>query len=388
MEVFVVSGHPKPINAEKHELHESGNENRLPDSDPANAPGYHTVASRSGVAASMKDEDAMRTKMEFCRETKLVTSTSSNFNSISFFDRYLFIWVAICMIVGSLIGYLSPSVVKELDKAQVFGISVPLAVLLWIMIFPMLLSIDWISLTEVVKVPGPILLTSTTNFLVQPFLAYGISILFFQVIYSRLLEKRDADQYIAGSILLAAAPCTAMVLVWSLLVGGSAEYTIIQVAVNDILTLFLFVPIVSLFLGAGVTANDVPPPYAIVTASVLAFVGLPLLLAVMTRLVVVWRLGRTQAQSAIATLAAGFKPITIAGLLMTVVLVFIFQGALIGAEALHILLIAVPLAISTVSLWCFVYLIGSGTHYHHHPSSPYLIIFRPPTDAACNTKLK
>ena len=288
-------------------------------------------------------------------------SSSSAYAKISFFDRYLFVWVALCMVVGSLIGYFLPSVAKALDRAQVFGISVPMAILLWIMIFPMLLSVDWVALKEVAKVPGPVVLTSVTNFLVQPFLAYGVSVLFFRVLYSKILSKGDADQYIAGSVLLAAAPCTAMVLVWSLLVGGNAAYTIIQVAVNDLLTLALFVPIVSLLLGKGVTAGDVPPPYKVVTASVLAFVGLPLLVAVFVRLVLVRRLGgRAQAQRAIEKVAGAFKPVTLAGLLATLVLVFVFQGALIGSKALHILLIAVPMTLSTAMVWALVYLLGSG----------------------------
>lgn len=287
--------------------------------------------------------------------------SSSAYAQISFFDKYLFVWVALCMVVGSLIGYFAPAVAKALDKAQVFGISVPLAVLLWVMIFPMLLSVDWAALKEVAKVPGPVVLTSATNFLVQPFLAYGISVLFFRVLYSRVLGRATADQYIAGSVLLAAAPCTAMVLVWSLLVGGSAAYTIIQVAVNDVLTLALFVPIVSLLLGAGVTSGGVPPPYKIVAVSVLAFVGLPLLIAVAVRLALIRRLGgRAQAERAINRVAGAFKPVTIAGLLATLVIVFVFQGALIGSKALHILLIAVPMTLSTVLVWCTVYLVGSG----------------------------
>ena len=164
------------------------------------------------------------------------------------------------MAAGSLVGFFLPAVPAALDRASVLGVSAPMAALLWLMIFPMLLSVDWAALREVARVPGPVALTSGTNFLVQPFLAYGVSVLFFRVLYSRVLPRADADQYIAGSVLLAAAPCTAMVLVWSLLVGGNAAYTVIQVAVNDLLTLALFVPIVSLLLGKGVTAGDVPPP--------------------------------------------------------------------------------------------------------------------------------
>jgi len=265
------------------------------------------------------------------------------------------------MAAGSLVGYFLPAVPAALDRASVLGVSAPMAALLWLMIFPMLLSVDWAALREVARVPGPVALTSGTNFLVQPFLAYGVSVLFFRVLYSRVLPRADADQYIAGSVLLAAAPCTAMVLVWSLLVGGNAAYTVIQVAVNDLLTLALFVPIVSLLLGKGVTAGDVPPPYKIVTASVLAFVGIPLLVAVAVRLVLVRRLGgRAQAQRAIERVAGAFKPVTLAGLLATLVLVFAFQGAVVGSKALHILLIAVPMTISTALVWMIVYLAGSG----------------------------
>ena len=176
--------------------------------------------------------------------------------SISFFERYLTVWVLACMVVGGLVGYFAPSVATGLKQAEVGDVSIPIGVLLWLMIFPMLLQIDFASLKRVAIVPGPVLLTSFMNFAVQPFLAYGVAVLFFRVFYVDVLTSKEADAYIAGCVLLGTAPCTAMVFVWSLLVGGNAAYTLIQVAVNDLLVLALYIPIVMLLLG--VTGIELP----------------------------------------------------------------------------------------------------------------------------------
>jgi ACR3 family arsenite efflux pump ArsB len=149
--------------------------------------------------------------------------------ALSTFDRYLWLWVALCMVIGGLIGYYLPKVAETLRRAEVQGISVPLAILLWFMIFPMLLKVDIASLASVGRMPGPLLLTSFINFAIQPFLMYGLAVAFFRGVYAGFLTPTEQVQYVAGSVLLGAGPCTAMVLVWSMLVDGHPGYTILQV---------------------------------------------------------------------------------------------------------------------------------------------------------------
>lgn len=272
--------------------------------------------------------------------------------ALSTFDRYLWLWVGLCMVAGGLIGYYLPKVAETLRRAEVQGISVPLALLLWLMIFPMLLKVDIASLTSVSRMPGPLLLTSFINFAIQPFLMYGLAVAFFRGVYAGFLTPEEQAQYVAGSVLLGAGPCTAMVLVWSLLVEGHAGYTILQVTLNDILMLFLYTPTVGVLIGA----QDLPPPYVTVAISVGLFVGAPLLLAASLRAFLL----RYRGPQALSRVQEAFRPLTMIGLLATLVLVFIFQGNVIGTVPAHIAAIALPLSIQTVAIWAIAYALGYG----------------------------
>jgi ACR3 family arsenite transporter len=272
--------------------------------------------------------------------------------ALSTFDRYLWLWVALCMVTGGLVGYYLPEMAETLRRAEVQGISVPLALLLWLMIFPMLLKVDIASLTSVGRMPGPLLLTSFINFAIQPFLMYGLAVTFFRGVYAGFLTPAEQVQYVAGSVLLGAGPCTAMVLVWSLLVDGHAGYTILQVTLNDILMLVLYTPTVGVLIGA----QDLPPPYVTVAISVGLFVGAPLLLAATVRSFLL----RYRGPQALSRVQEAFRPLTMAGLLATLVLIFIFQGTVIGTVPAHIAAIALPLSIQTVAIWVLSYALGSG----------------------------
>ena len=270
--------------------------------------------------------------------------------TISFFEKYLSVWVVICMATGSLIGYFAPASGVELKKAELYGISIPIAVLLWVMIFPMLLQIDFVAFMSAAKNPGPIILTTTVNFGIQPFLMYVIAMVFFRYIYASIIPSDLANEYLAGCILLGGAPCTAMVFVWSLLVGGNAGYTLMQVAVNDVLVLVLYLPTMLLLLNA----SSIPIPYETIALSVVLFIVAPLILSIIVRQVSLKNGGQDRLNKTIET----FKPVTTAGLLATLVLIFIYQGRTIGNKPLHILLIAVPLTIQTIAIFALTYFLG------------------------------
>jgi ACR3 family arsenite transporter len=276
--------------------------------------------------------------------------TSPSIPRLPIFERFLPIWVLLCMVIGTVIGAKAPAVAAALARAQVGGINVIVSILVWLMIAPMLLAVDLAALKRAAATPGPILLTSATNYAIQPALMFGAATLAFRVIFSRFISPTDQAQFIAGCVLLGCAPCTAMVLVWSHLVGGDTGYTIVQVAVNDALLLVLYVPLAGLFIGAA----SLPPPYATVAISVALFLVAPLLVATVTRLAVL----RWRGPAALAKLRAALAPAMGAGLLATLLLVFTFQGAAIVVRPTAILMIVAPLAVQTFGVWGFVYMVG------------------------------
>ena len=259
---------------------------------------------------------------------------------IALFERYLTLWVALCMVAGVLLGSLAPSSVETLRRLE-FGagsrISVPIAILIWLMIYPMMLRIDLASILEVRKRPAGIGVTLFVNWLVKPFSMAFLGWFFFRHVFAPFLTPALADQYIAGTIILAAAPCTAMVFVWSYLTDGDPAYTLVQVSLNDLLMLFLFAPIVGL-LVAG--ASGLKIPMGVLLTSVIVFIVVPLALGVLSRIFLIRSRGATWFEQ---TFLPRFQPVTTLALLATLVLIFAFQAGNITTRWFHVLLISVPI---------------------------------------------
>ena len=269
-------------------------------------------------------------------------------SGIGFFEKYLTLWVILCMVVGVLIGRFLPGIPAFLGKFEYANVSIPIAILIWLMIYPMMLKVDFQSIKNVGKNPKGLFVTWVTNWLIKPFTMFGIAWLFFFVIFKTLIPADLAKDYLAGAILLGAAPCTAMVFVWSHLTKGNAAYTVVQVATNDLIILVAFTPIVALLLGIG----GVKIPWDTLLLSVALFVVIPLVGGMLTRNAVIKKRGLEYFEK-------GFLPkfsnVTIVGLLLTLVIIFSFQGKVILENPLHIVLIAVPLVIQTFLIFFIAY---------------------------------
>ena len=267
---------------------------------------------------------------------------------IGFFERYLTLWVALCIIAGIAVGQWFPALPDVLGRWEYANVSIPIALLIWLMIYPMMLKVDFQSVKNVGKRPRGILVTCVTNWLIKPFTMFGIAWIFFFVVFKAWIPTELADQYLAGAVLLGAAPCTAMVFVWSYLTKGDAAYTLVQVAVNDLIILVAFAPIVALLLGVG----GVVIPWATLLLSVLLFVVVPLAAGIVTRIIVVRKRGIYYFNN---VFIHKFDKATVIGLLLTLVILFSFQGETILANPLHILLIAVPLIVQTFLIFFVAY---------------------------------
>ena len=267
---------------------------------------------------------------------------------IGFFEKYLTLWVALCMVAGVLIGQFLPGIPAFLGRFEYANVSIPIAILIWLMIYPMMLKVDFQSIRDVGKNPKGLFVTWVTNWLIKPFTMFGIAWLFFFVIFKTLIPAELAKDYLAGAILLGAAPCTAMVFVWSHLTKGNPAYTVVQVATNDLIILVAFTPIVALLLGIG----GVKIPWDTLLLSVALFVVIPLLGGIFTRTALIKKRGLDYFEK-------GFLPkfsnVTIAGLLLTLVIIFSFQGKVILENPLHIVLIAVPLVFQTFLIFFIAY---------------------------------
>jgi ACR3 family arsenite transporter len=261
---------------------------------------------------------------------------------MSFFDKYLTVWVALCMAIGVGLGKLIPDAVAGLRKLE-FGagsqINIPIAVLIWLMVYPMMLKVDFSSVMNVGKNPKGLFVTLFVNWIVKPFSMAFFGWLFFRLVFSSFISPAEADQYIAGSIILAAAPCTAMVFVWSYLTDGDPAYTLVQVSVNDLLMLVLFAPIVK-FLVAG--ASNLIVPFSVLFTSVVVFIVIPLSAGVITRNLLIKSHGADWFNNAFLP---RLHPIAISALLATLVLIFAFQADNITGRLFHVLLIAIPITI-------------------------------------------
>ena len=267
---------------------------------------------------------------------------------ISFFQRYLTLWVLLCMVVGVAIGYALPAVPAFLDTLQVMGISIPIAILIWVMIYPMMMKVDFQSIKAVGRQPKGLFVTWIANWLIKPFTMYAIAWFFLFVLFSSWIPTDLARQYLAGAVLLGAAPCTAMVFVWSTLANGNPAYTVIQVATNDLIILIAFVPIVKFLLGV----SQVTVPYSVLFVSIFLFVVIPLAGGILTRMTVVKRKGLDYFEQ---HFVHKFDSATTWGLLLTLVIIFSSQAQVILSNPLHIVLIAIPLTVQTFLIFVLAY---------------------------------
>ena len=267
---------------------------------------------------------------------------------IGFFERYLTVWVALCIGAGILIGQFLPFVPDTLGEMSYAEVNLPIAVLIWVMIFPMMLQIDFKSVVGVRKEPKGLTITLVVNWLIKPFTMFGFAWFFFTVVFDPFITDELQMQYLAGAVLLGAAPCTAMVFVWSYLTDGDAPYTLVQVAINDLIMLFAFAPIVMILLGLG----DIIVPWETVMLSLVLYVVVPLVAGYATRTMLINTKGRQWFDQEFLPL---FGPVTMIGLLATLVLIFSFQGEVILENPIHIGLIATPLIIQTFFIFILAY---------------------------------
>ena len=284
-------------------------------------------------------------------------------SGIGFFEKYLTVWVAICIIVGVLIGKYISIIPEVLSKFEYYNVSIPTAILIWLMIYPMMLKIDFKSILNATKKPKGLIITCITNWLIKPFTMYLIASFFLFVVFKRLIPLDLGKEYLAGAVLLGAAPCTAMVFVWSYLTDGDPAYTLVQVAVNDLIILIGFTPIVGFLLGIG----GISIPWNTLVLSTILFVVVPLLLGVITRNIVIKNRGEKYFNE---VFLKRFNGTTIIGLLLTLIIIFSFQGERILNNPIHILLIAVPLIIQTFFIFFLAYFWAKLWGLPHNIASP------------------
>jgi len=282
---------------------------------------------------------------------------------ISFFEKYLSIWVLICMAVGVLIGAYLPIIPETLSKFEYANVSIPVAILIWLMIYPMMLKIDFDSIKKVKDNPKGLVITWITNWLIKPFTMFGISAFFFYIVFKNIIPAESAREYLAGAVLLGAAPCTAMVFVWSHLSKGNPAYTLVQVATNDLIIVFAFVPIVALLLGI----SNIKVPWDTLILSVFLFVVIPLFFGWISRKLIVKKKGIEYFEG---TFIPKFNGVTIVGLLLTLIIIFSFQGQTIINNPLNILLIAIPLIIQTFLIFTIAYIWAKLWKLPHDVAAP------------------
>jgi len=286
-------------------------------------------------------------------------------NPLGLFGRYLSVWIGLCIAGGVVLGVLVPGLFTAVARAEIAHVNLVVAVFIWVMIFPMMVQVDLGSLKSVGKRPGGLALTLVVNWLIKPFSMALLAWLFFKGIFAGLVSPEEADQYIAGMILLGAAPCTAMVFVWSQLSRGDANYTLVQVSVNDLIMVFAFAPIVGLLLGA----TDVAVPWSTLLLSVGLFVVFPLVAGALARKALL-----AKSQDSLDRFNERMKPASIIGLLGTVVLIFGLQAPTIVADPLVIGLIAVPLLIQSYGIFILAYGLAYLFRIRHEIAAPAAMI--------------
>ncbi len=282
------------------------------------------------------------------------------------FERYLSLWVGLCIAGGVILGSLIPGLFQWFAGLEVAHVNIPVAIFIWVMIYPMMIQVDFSSIKDIGKKPKGLLLTLVINWLIKPFTMAFLGWLFFRVIFVDLVDPDTATEYIAGMILLGVAPCTAMVFVWSNLTKGDANYTLVQVSVNDVIMIFAFAPITAFLLGV----SDVTVPWETLMYSVVLYVVIPLLAGVITRKL----LDSKQDHSKLNDFIQKLKPISVAGLLATVVLLFGFQAETILANPLAIVLIAIPLLIQTYGIFAIAYAAAKAMKLPHNIAAPACMI--------------
>ena len=282
------------------------------------------------------------------------------------FERYLSLWVALCIVSGIALGTFLPGLFQIFADLEYASVNLPIAVLIWLMIYPMMVQVDFAAIRDVGKRPKGLLLTLAVNWLIKPFTMAGLGWLFFRVLFADLVDPATASEYIAGMILLGVAPCTAMVFVWSQLTRGDANYTLVQVSVNDVIMIFAFAPIAAFLLGM----SEIAVPWETLVLSVVLYVVLPLLAGYVTRK----HLDAADDPSRLNRLLVTLKPASIAGLLATVVLLFGFQADTILAQPVAIGLIAIPLLIQTYSIFALAYAGAKALRLPHSIAAPACMI--------------
>lgn len=293
------------------------------------------------------------------------------------FEKYLSLWVAICILIGIALGSLLGDGISIISSWEIARVNIPVAILVWLMIYPMMVQIDFGSIRNLSQNYKGLSLTVVINWLIKPFSMAFFAWLFFSQIYQAWLSPEDASQYLAGAILLGAAPCTAMVFVWSYLVKGDANYTLVQVSVNDLILLLAFIPIVGLLFhlfeidSIFHQANQIGIPYDTLIASVVIFVVIPLVAGYLSNRYLITKKGEDWFKN---VFMAKLKPISIAALLLTLILLFAFQGDKIVNNPLHILLIAIPLTIQTYFIFFIAWFMGRFLKLSHQVCAPAAMI--------------
>lgn len=286
---------------------------------------------------------------------------------IGFFEKYLTIWVILCIGSGILIGLFFGESIQFLSQIEIYKVNIPVAILIWLMIYPMMLQVDFSSIVKVGKKPKGLILTLIVNWLIKPFTMAFFAWLFFSKLYQAWIEPDMAGEYIAGAILLGAAPCTAMVFVWSYLTNGDPNYTLVQVSVNDLIILVAFIPIVGLLLGI----TNITIPYETLVASIIIFVVIPLSAGYITSRISI----RSKGEDWFKTkFLPKVKPVSIIALLVTLVLLFAFQGKNILSNPLIIFLAAIPLVIQTYFIFFITWFGGRWLKLPHAICAPASMI--------------
>jgi ACR3 family arsenite transporter len=282
------------------------------------------------------------------------------------FERYLSLWVALSIGLGVILGLITSDIFAVIAGLEYAHVNIVVAVLIWLMIYPMMIQVDFTSLKDVGKKPKGLALTLVINWLIKPFTMAALGWLFFRVFFAGLVDPQSANEYIAGMILLGVAPCTAMVFVWSQMTKGDANYTLIQVSINDIIMIFAFAPLTALLLGV----SDIQVPWDTLLISVLLYVLLPLIAGIVTRV----KLNKNASNQAIHNFVNKLKPLSIIGLLATVVLLFGFQAQTIIDKPQIIVLIAIPLMIQTYGIFAIAYFFAKKLKLPHNIAAPACMI--------------
>ena len=280
------------------------------------------------------------------------THEAETVGGIGFFEKWLSVWVALCIAAGVALGNVTPGVFQTLAGWEYASVNLVVAVLIWAMVYPMMVNVDFASIRHIGDRPKGLIITLVVNWLIKPFSMAALGVLFFEVVFADMISPKNAQEYIGGLILLGAAPCTAMVFVWSQLTRGDATYTLVQVSVNDVIMIFAFAPLVALLLGV----TDIAVPWETLLLSVGLYVVIPLAAGYVTRRQLMAHASRNvDGEAAVARFVSGIKPFSVIGLLATVVLLFGFQGNIIIEQPLLIAMIAAPLIIQSYGIFFIAY---------------------------------